>query len=433
MSLEAPLLGLNTAGLSPGDRIGFGHFAYGSDSRTYELRYRERGSLKFDLIETATEGSKVIGEGVLDGGLNRDFKMDLQFLKKKPFTYVGTGITMEFWILPGLINRSQNPLIVPVTTEFTSVSMKLDEDVRLKRRTTQTLVYQAKDPSLANLTSVSPVFLRPDVVATLEGTNFGQNPVVLFQFELLDSNTYQLSEVEVPVLPTFHQETGWAVNVPVLTSDEPGKGFAALKSIRVDNGAGPGNSYRTHMNFAPIYKFVPSSVIAGAAVDYTFSFEQAPGQFAVDRFQVGIFGAGASFAGLQVDDIVGTGTYDSTEYNLVVQSVEPTELVVDVIREGDSSPFGTLTIERFPDATEDEGLPDLGMLYVPVNPPLGPNLLSSYFKMEWSFTGLPVVLPGARSPVETIGIALSAPTSADPDSGLLTQMSTFHLTQGGSN
>ncbi len=417
--LTASELGVDTGPIQVGDRIGFGHFSAGSDSRTYELVCTAKGSLEFDLLEFGGDQSRVAGEGSLTGSPTGNLALDLQFLDKRPFTFLGSAVRIQFWVKPGLIRPPATARQVQVRTEFESVSTEADTDVRLKRATDQNMSFLEGDPVQANLYRVSPIFLRPGVVANLEGNHFGSTPVVNFLFEMFDQDTYQTSQVTVPVLADLDAAAGWSVKVPALVGSAPGSGFADLKSISVNNGQGAGNIYRAGTNFAPMFRLPRVSRVGGQATAFSFSFDQAAGQFGISRFQTGLFGVQCSFAGLAVGDLLGSGKSGSTDYELRVQTVAADEVIVDVIQAGGSSPFAKMTLQRFPGAPPETGLPSLGIFFEQVQPPVKPVLQQDRFKMTWTFTAPTITLPARGSPVQAMGAALSTPTTDSPHSGLL--------------
>lgn len=408
--LSSSGLGFNPAGIVAGDRIGFGQFVQDEESRTFELIARSTGAETFDLIEFSSDGTSVIGAGTIDGAVNGNLQVQIQFLNKQPFSYVGSEVQTDFWLVPGLLQVPANAGSVTVNSEFTSVSTELDVDRPLLRRTSQQLAFVAPSASLANLFEVSPVFLRPGVTARLEGTRFGSNPLAIFNFEQLDWLTGQSTELSFPIIAEEDSD-GWSARVPVIVGSTPDLGFLQLKSIQVDNGSGAGNLYECGMNFAPGFQVHPDTTLGGDTTQVSFTFNQAQGQLALIWFQVGFFNVSTDFSGLAAEDDIGTGTYGEDHYQLIVKSVAPTEVIVDVVEAGYTDAFGELKLERFPGADPDERLPDLGLTFRMLEPPEGPQLLSSPLRLDWSLTGVPITLPQAGSVVQVSGNTLSAPAT----------------------
>lgn len=426
LTVNAPGLGFNATGIGVGDRIGFGNFIRDDESRTYELVAREFGSLIFDLVEHGPDGTAVVGEGELNGEATRNLAIDLRFFDKKPYTYVGSALETEFWLAPGIVTLPASPGTVAVTTEFQSVSVDPNRDSRLLRRTTEQLTFKAASATQANLLKVFPIFVRPGVTVRLEGNQFGSNPLVLFNFEQFDTSTYQTTKYAYPVIAASGPE-GWTAKVPLLTGSDPTRGYLDLKSIQVDNGSGPGNKYETRMNFAPVFRAYPSTTKGGASANVSFSFEQAARQFSIVWFQVGFFGVTADLASLQVGASIGTGKYGSDTYALKVKTVSATEVVVDVVEEGYTDPFGEMKLQRFPDALPSEHLPGLGVTFRQLEMPVAPQLLTNRLKLEWTFTGLPLVLPQAGNLVSMVGNTLSSQSRA-ASSGLQVDFNTAFVT-----
>ncbi len=408
VTVSAPALGFNATGIQAGDLIGFGNFIRDDESRTYELVAREFGSLIFDLVEHSPDGTALVGEGELNGEATRNLAVELRFFDKKPYTYVGSALETEFWLAPGIVTVPASPTAAAaVTTEFTSVSVDPNRESRLVRRTTEQLTFKAASATQANLLKVFPIFVRPGVTIRLEGTQFGSNPLVRFNFEQYDTSTYQTTQYSYPVIPASGPE-GWTAKVPLITGSDPTRGYLDLKSIQVDNGSGPGNKYESRMNFAPVFRARPDTTKGGASANFSFSFEQAARQFSIAWFQVGFFDVTANFSGLAVGSSIGTGKYGSDNYVLKVKTVSATEVIVDVIEEGYTEAFGEMKLQRFPDALPSENLPGLGVTFRQLEPPVGPQLLTDRLKLEWTFTGLPLVLPQAGSLVSMAGNTLSS-------------------------
>ncbi len=424
--LESAGLGVDGSGILVGDRIGFGNFIRDDESRTYELIARAAGGGTFDLIEFGPERTAAIGDGTIAGSANGNLAMEIQFFGKQPFTYVGSEVQTEFWLVPGLLTVPANPGKVAVTTEFNSVSTSPERDRRLTRRTTEQLTFGAPSASLANLFRVSPIFLRPGVNVRLQGTRFGDNPLVVFNFQQFDTETNQNSEIAFPVIASEGAQ-GWTARVPRISGSVPTRGYLQLKSIQVDNGSGGGNTYECGMNFAPGFRASFDTTTGGEAANVSFSFDQAEGQLALAWFQVGFFNVTSDFGGLKAGDNIGTGSYANDTYNLTVKTVAPAEVIVDVIEEGSSDPFGELTLQRFPDAQPEENLPGLGLIFRVLEPPGGPQLITSRLKLDWSLTGVPITLPAAGSYVHVSGNILSSPNSGSSQ-GLPSDFSTFFQT-----
>ena len=334
--------------------------------------------------------------------------IELNYLGKEPNTFVGDTSDLNLFLFAGIVDAPASPGSPTITSEFTSVSRKMDEDIRILRRTTQSASFVSADPTRANLVTVFPLLFVGGEFATLQGSNFGDSPTVIFP--AMGGTTIEVGGII--------DESGDLL-VPIL-------GGVVDGMIQLDNGLGPGNSYHGKVMFAPAFAIRqgngPADHLTSAQENpsLTISFSQPAEQFMLSEFQVDLFEVDSSLADLTVDTVVGTGRMNSSEFDLVVASSETDQGVLNVLQSGSSDPNATITVEKIVD---DKVI--LRLTYASIVPPSEPGLLENPLDFELKFTALPIVLPAAGEIVIASATMTSTPTGVGGAISALTAGDSF--------
>lgn len=387
----APELGLRTDTVEVGSQIMQGYFAGGTNSRLFGFFVSNKSSLEFDfLIPQSSNGTAVQGNGKITGNSSGGLELELTLADRKAGTYVGSDSDFHFFLNPDIIVAPSSPRSVTLTTEFLSVSTKTTQENRVTRRTTQAVSFLAADSSKANLTKITPLFPAPGGILTIEGTNFGSSPKVSF-------STSPTAAVEVtPITKT-------ATSLEALVPDSFAGG-----DIRINNGGGPGNSYRAKSLFAPTLTFQTATRTGGAETSFNLVIKQPVEQFALDRFTLSWFQADRTLSGLSTGAVVGSGKYQqssTTEFDIKVESSASEKAVLQVVQKGSTGVIAQIIVEKI--AGEIGGL---RFSYVPTNPASKPVLLDLPLELQLNFTALPVKLPSTGRPSVIAATLVSGPT-----------------------
>jgi hypothetical protein len=385
LKLSLPGLGVAPHDLPVGSPIMFGYFARDSNSRVFQFlvtAIKDR-RVDFDFILTRSDGNFRQGTGSLEETASGDLVVELIPLGKEANTYVGDTSDLEFFLLPGLITAPDSPSTTTVTSEFTSVPLEAGKDVRVDRRTTHSASFVSASQTKANLHRMSPFLTETGKTVSLEGTNFGNSPKVIFT-----------GKDGVPVTTDAIESDGETLKVMV-------PGGAGDGTVQVDNGAGPGNPHQLKILFGPTFDIDSPEPGGGLKI----AFSQPVQQFVLTRYQIDLYRVDADLSQLAAGATVGTGRSNSTQFDLIVASSETGRAVLNVVQSGQTEPKALLTLER---VVEDVTL--VRFTYAPVDPQNEPILLQTPLLHQLDITAVPFVFPPAGQIVTALAHLTSTPT-----------------------
>lgn len=404
VKITAPKLGLNTDALGVGGQMAFGYLARGSNTRIFEFLVRKKGSLEFDTIITKSEGDFVQGTGLADGTPSGGLSIELTLLNKDPFTEVGDDADQEFFFPPGLIQAPASGGPVTVTTEFTSVSTRVDQDVRIVRRTTQELTFVEPDSQKANLEGIFPQFVRAGELMALQGSNLGDSPTVLFP---------GADQQEIQAQASRDEQGALTVYVPPKVGDG---------LIRIDNGSGAGNGYLARVLFGPTFETGllsnsgGTTALNGGNAGFYFLFQQPAVQFVLEDFSAEMYHVDAPLAQLQLQSLVENGLmkqeFNSSSFNLKVSEASEDRAVLQAVTTFDPDQLveKTIVVEK----VKDEAGSVLGLIftYTADDPEEEPMMLEpgSAHELRIEFTGLSISLPASGTTMVSVASMGSMPT-----------------------
>ncbi len=192
--------------------------------------------------------------------------------------------------------------------------------------------------------------------------------------------------------------------------------------MRIDNGQGPGNGYRTQSLYGPALELTigandPIPSTAGTE-DFRLTFTQQQNLYPMLQFQARLLIESSTLEDLSVDQMVGTIQGHSVNANLFVKEVEPGRVVLDILFDLESSSEGTLTLE----IQERDGFQMLGLDYQRDFFSETISLLLFPSNLEVILAGLPVTFPAAGNLVFATAKTTSGVTAAD---GLDSVLTTF--------
>lgn len=401
VKIFAPELGLDTDAIGLGDALAEGYMALGNNTRTFEFRVGGKGSIEFDALITKSDGVLVQGTGIMTGTPQGGLEVELTLLGKEPFTEVGDDADQEFFFKPGIILAPTSPGTVTITTEFTSVSSRPDQDAPVIRKTTQELTFVDPDAQRPNLEYVSPTFPQPSDEIFLAGTNFGEGPTVSFP-----------GPEGERIITEASREEGGSLRAVVPAEAVDGE-------IMVDNGSGEGNPYRLKVVFGPTHQFTVGA--NGNTIqqddpiqDFELVFEQGPVEFFMEQALAEIYNLDLDFETLEVDSVVGKGVErvrrSSEEFDLKITEASAERLVLQAVDSNSDSAERTVTVGKIED---DEGS-TIGLVfhYRPDELYEDPVMLEAGYDHEirLSFTDLPVLWPDPIGRTSSLAFMISTTT-----------------------
>ena len=166
-------------------------------------------SVAFTMINESDSGLAIQANGTLADDGEGGLLFDLQYLDKKPTTFLGDDADIVIHLDEDLF-RLPDDSETTLHSEFVSVSRSTETEERILRRTEQSLDFTDPDPALVNLESVVPNLLVAGESLTLAGSNFGDAPAVLFPGQELESLAFQ------------RKDDSWGVVVPPGSDRWPG-------------------------------------------------------------------------------------------------------------------------------------------------------------------------------------------------------------------
>ena len=399
--ISAPLLGLNTDAIVPGTPMMFGYLARTSNSRVFQFIPRDtedENRIEFDLVTVRSTGTFIQASGSMEGSPSSGLVIDLLFAEKAPNTFTGNSSDLNFFLPPDLINLPDSPQSRLITAEYTSVSTTTKREQRILRRTAQEVTTVAPHPENANLESVSPLFLQSGSLLTLRGSNLGDTPTVRF-----------------PV------ENGVSERVAFVDHDGLMKAFVPPRvvtgDVQLDSGSGFGNLYRATTLFSPTFTLQQLTEEEGGGIG--FRFVQAGEQFLLTGFTVNLYNLELDLTSLEAETTVGSGEMTqgaSSEFQLIVNSSDADQAVLNLVEDGDSEPTAQLIVQPFSDFNEG-----FRFTYVPAELEEEPILMEPFRRLEWvlNFTDLPIESGPVGAVVGAVATMLSSPTGADGAASVL--------------
>ena len=349
-----------------------------------ELDSDPQSSIGFDML-TASSGDSgflVQAEGTISQESTGDVLLDLQYLNKQPNTFVGDDADIIVFLDENLLGTPASGGVSAVS-EFTSVSLSSNEEVRILRRTQQDLAFQAPDPQLANVVSLQPGQLVSGQLVTITGTNFGDEPSTLFPVEGGQQVSFG-----------FFEEEALIVRVPEGLVDG---------AIRIDNGQGPGNGYQVKSLFSPTLELQ----LGETEGDFTLHFSQTDNLYPMQAFDVYLWIDDATLQDLSVEGMVGTFDQRGSAENLFVEEANATSAVLQVAVDTETDPSGHVHLEVI-----DEEPKLLRIRYEPSFFSTTIDLLNGPGVVDVALTGLLVTLL-SDSGIVVSGFAESGATSID--------------------
>lgn len=399
--IQVPEMGLAPSAVKVGDELASGYFPRGSNSRVFRFFVTDTGSIDFDAFTDTGDGLQRQGSGTISGSASGGLTLEMQLAGKKGFTEVADTADQYFDFPPGIFRLPEGDSQIEVSAEFTSVSTRPDRELRVTRKTIETLDLATADPTKANLVSVSPTYLEPGEVAIFTGSNFGDDPVILFP----------VGEGEPLEVATYVRDDGaTAAFVPQGIRDG---------TISIDNGSGAGNPYNIDVLFAPTFSagvLAPLEPAGGpvprnTAPTYGFEITQDVNQLAATDFVVEVGGLSPAPGTLQLDALVGSGSIYGTAFALKVTEIEEGNqaFALALVSPTDPSQLlgGILRLE-FLDPTSASGL---RFTYWPEDQEDEPFFVDRYggLKYEFRFDGLSLNLPTTGDYLLSAANVYSAP------------------------
>ena len=349
-------------------------------------------SVAFTMINEGDDGFAIQGNGMLLDDGQGSLLFDLQYLGKTPNTCVGDDADIVIHLGENLF-RIPDASQTTVHAEFVSVSRSSETEKRILRRTEQSLDFMDPDPVLANLESLVPSLLVAGESLTIAGSNFDEEPAVLFPGKELKHLAFQ------------REDDSWGVIAPAGVIDGP---------LRVDNGEGPGNGYRVQSLYGPILDYTIESPKGTEEIRLTFIQEE--NLYPMIQFQGSLLIESASLEDLSLEQMVGSIRGNAVNANLFVAEVETDRVVLDILFELGNSSEGKIILE----VLEQDGLQLLSLDHQPEFFSETISFLLRETIFEVVFTGLPVTFPAAGNPVFATAKTISGVTGADGLDSVLT-------------
>ena len=322
--------------------------------------------------------------------------ISMQYVNKKSNTFVNEDSDLTVFVDPGVISVPEGPRFGTIT-ELISVSRSSTTERRVIRRISQTTETESPDLTLARVEQVTPYLPTGGAIQTIQGSNFGEDPIVFFP----------LAEGATTSRNGFPEENG-DLSVAVPEGVVPGP-------MSVDNGNGPGNGYRIRPLFAPRLELrVPAASPSGAGSDTVeLSFVQDEDLYPIVGFDVFLAVESASFAGLEPGRAVGSfqARAGGLTYGLFVSQVGGSTALLDIAEDPEIFVEGKLELEII------EGGPlVLRASYHPEA--FGIQYLTEPSGVHLVFQDLGFVLPPIGEMISSWAELTSAQSNADPESGL---------------
>ncbi len=392
MKVTCPGLKFQSSGIKKGDEIGFGTLLLGdnrSDSGFLKLLVTNTNPLEFRAVAdfpllrsynlSAYELFTARVSNSTSGALI--FEISSVSLGRSQWNG-GTRVDLDFSFHPDLILLPATAGSATVAIDYVSSSGIAGYLVpKVLRSSTQPLTFAAPDPAKPNITALWPLFATAGDILTLQGSNFGTNPKIIFPLA---------KNASLTAFPLQADSGSLSVLVP--------EGIIS-GAIRVDNGSGPGNGYIFRVLYAPSAELILSSNAPGSDAPFTLKFNQSPLELPTIALNLNILNVDRTLSGLAKGAIVGSfrlvkdyGSSFSNDVDLElrVSSSETDKLVLYLAYKNDPTDYrkGTITVTRIP-------LPGSGLAfsYVPGTFPEAPYLLLYPTQLEIAFSGLPIKLP----------------------------------------
>ena len=193
----------------------------------------EEDLIQYDMV-FVTDQLEVHGHGTIED-VEEGVRLHLRNLDSADGLLVSQDTDTALFFAAGLLEISPEAEGVEIETAIRSVAQTPNGNVSVLRRTMQTIMLEDPDPLRANVGGLSTPLLTATEVISIEGTNFGPQPRVLFPS--------RGGSLEVAVDPVEVEDGKLKVIVPPEVWAGP---------VRVDNGNGAGNGYLTDIFFAPL-------------------------------------------------------------------------------------------------------------------------------------------------------------------------------------
>ena len=324
----------STSNISPGFPFGVGYLTRPERAIYLSSTSEQEGqgaaqSFSFELIAAEMDDITVLANGTFSQE-NGETVITMQYVNKNSNTFVNEDSDLVVFVDPGVINVPESAEFETIT-EFVSVSRSSTAERRVIRRMGQTTETENPDPNLARIEQVTPYLPAGGALQTIQGSNFGEEPTILFP----------LQGGEIASLSGFLEENG-DLTVVVPGGSVPGQ-------LRVDNGNGPGNGYRIRPLFAPRLELNLSAASpSGAGSDSVeLNFVQDEDLYPIVGFEVFLAVESASFAGLEAGQAV--GSFREREggllYGLFVSQVDGSRAVLDIAEDPEVFVQGQLELE----------------------------------------------------------------------------------------